>query len=262
MKQPRRDGPTSGEGGEGCRPPLRPRNRRSGRETGRLRPASVSPATTWVTATDIQIKMAQGRPNPVRADQLPGLQGVSETSPRPGTPHPGVGAHKPAAASRTSIRSRISRQLIHDLKERQLGRPVSHVKAGQLRRLSALSRRGRVQGRMAGRPYSSRAHDGRQPAAAPLTSLKHAGVAVGRSALADTQQTPGAQRPCGNRINRANADGGNGAPRAGTWVVAALLGRRGVRPSPPPPLVVSGLHHDAGLPTSTPAPVGVATQNP
>ena len=67
-----------------------------------------------VNADELQIKMAQGA-KPGEGGQLPGSQGLPVD--REGAPlHAGRGAHLARRRTTTSTRSRISPQLIHDLK--------------------------------------------------------------------------------------------------------------------------------------------------
>jgi glutamate synthase (NADPH/NADH) large chain/glutamate synthase (ferredoxin) len=200
-----------------------------------------------VNATDIQIKMAQGA-KPGEGGQLPGFKvypNIAKT--RHSTP--GVGLISPPPHHDIYSIEDLA-QLIHDLKNANSDARI-HVKL-----VSSVG-----VGTVAAGVSKAHAdvvlisgHDG-GTGAAPLTSLKHAGVPW-EIGLADTQQTL-VLNGLRDRIT-VQCDGGMRTAR--DVIVAALLGAEeyGFATAP---LVVSGCIMMRVCHLDT-CPVGVATQNP
>ncbi|HZN84442.1 MAG TPA: glutamate synthase-related protein, partial [Mycobacterium sp.] len=200
-----------------------------------------------VNATDIQIKMAQGA-KPGEGGQLPGFKvypNIAKT--RHSTP--GVGLISPPPHHDIYSIEDLA-QLIHDLKNanseaRIQVKLVSSVGVGTV--AAGVSKAHADVVLISG-------HDG-GTGAAPLTSLKHAGVPW-EIGLADTQQTL-VLNGLRDRIT-VQCDGGMRTAR--DVIVAALLGAEeyGFATAP---LVVSGCIMMRVCHLDT-CPVGVATQNP
>ena len=188
-----------------------------------------------VNADDLQIKMAQGA-KPGEGGQLPGHKvypWIAKT--RHSTP--GVGLISPAAAPRHLL-DRGPGAAHPRPEERQPGAPGC-TSSWSPRSASARSRPGVSKAHADVVLISG--HDG-GTGAAPLTSLKHAG-APWELGLAETQQTL-----LLNGLRDRIVVQVDGQLKTGRDVViAALLGAEefGFATAP---LVVSRLHHDAGLP--------------
>ena len=90
------------------------RRRSCARRSSRWRPGRFGVTAEYLVADQIQIKMAQGA-KPGEGGQLPGLQGQRIHRPTCVTPVP-AWADLARRRTTTSTRSRISAQLIHDLK--------------------------------------------------------------------------------------------------------------------------------------------------
>ncbi len=235
----------SGEGGEDTDRLYDPRRRSAVKQVASGRFGVTS--DYLINATDIQIKMAQGA-KPGEGGQLPGYK-VYPNIARTRHSTPGVGLISPPPHHDIYSIEDLA-QLIHDLKNANADARI-HVKLVSSVGVGTVA---------AG---VSKAHadvvlisgyDG-GTGAAPLTSLKHAGVPweVG---LADTQQTL-MLNGLRDRIT-VQCDGGMRTAR--DVVVAALLGAEeyGFATAP---LVVSGCIMMRVCHLDT-CPVGVATQNP
>jgi glutamate synthase (NADPH) large chain len=235
----------SGEGGEDVDRLYDPKRRSAVKQVASGRFGVTS--DYLVNATDIQIKMAQGA-KPGEGGQLPGFKvypNIAKT--RHSTP--GVGLISPPPHHDIYSIEDLA-QLIHDLKNanedaRIHVKLVSSVGVGTV--AAGVSKAHADVVLISG-------HDG-GTGAAPLTSLKHAGVPweVG---LADTQQTL-VLNGLRDRIT-VQCDGGMRTAR--DVIVAALLGAEeyGFATAP---LVVSGCIMMRVCHLDT-CPVGVATQNP
>jgi glutamate synthase (NADPH/NADH) large chain/glutamate synthase (ferredoxin) len=235
----------SGEGGEDVERLYDPSRRSAVKQVASGRFGVTS--DYLVNATDIQIKMAQGA-KPGEGGQLPGSKvypNIAKT--RHSTP--GVGLISPPPHHDIYSIEDLA-QLIHDLKNANSDARI-HVKLVSSVGVGTVA---------AG---VSKAHadvvlisgyDG-GTGAAPLTSLKHAGVPW-EIGLADTQQTL-ALNGLRDRIT-VQCDGGMRTAR--DVIVAALLGAEeyGFATAP---LVVSGCIMMRVCHLDT-CPVGVATQNP
>ena len=187
-----------------------------------------------VNADDLQIKISQGA-KPGEGGQLPGHK-VYPWIARTRYSTPGVGLISPPPHHDIYSIEDIA-QLIHDLKSAN-PRARVHVK------LVAEVGVGTVAAGVA-KAHSDvvliSGHDG-GTGAAPLTSLKHAGIPW-ELGLAETQQTL-----LVNGLRDRIVVQVDGQMKTGRDVViGALLGRRGVRLRHRPAGRV-GLHHDAGLP--------------
>jgi len=235
----------SGEGGEDVDRLYDPRRRSAVKQVASGRFGVTS--DYLVNATDIQIKMAQGA-KPGEGGQLPGYKvypNIAKT--RHSTP--GVGLISPPPHHDIYSIEDLA-QLIHDLKNAN-DRARIHVKL-----VSSVG-----VGTVAAGVAKAHAdvvlisgHDG-GTGAAPLTSLKHAGIPW-EIGLADTQQTL-VLNGLRDRIT-VQVDGGMRTAR--DVVVAALLGAEefGFATAP---LIVSGCIMMRVCHLDT-CPVGVATQNP
>jgi len=235
----------SGEGGEDVDRLYDPKRRSAVKQVASGRFGVTS--DYLVNATDIQIKMAQGA-KPGEGGQLPGFKvypNIAKT--RHSTP--GVGLISPPPHHDIYSIEDLA-QLIHDLKNANADARI-HVKLVSSVGVGTVA---------AG---VSKAHadvvlisgyDG-GTGAAPLTSLKHAGVPW-EIGLADTQQTL-VLNGLRDRIT-VQCDGGMRTAR--DVIVAALLGAEeyGFATAP---LVVSGCIMMRVCHLDT-CPVGVATQNP
>jgi glutamate synthase (NADPH/NADH) large chain len=235
----------SGEGGEDADRLYDPKRRSAVKQVASGRFGVTS--DYLVNATDIQIKMAQGA-KPGEGGQLPGFKvypNIAKT--RHSTP--GVGLISPPPHHDIYSIEDLA-QLIHDLKNANSDARI-HVKLVSSVGVGTVA---------AG---VSKAHadvvlisgyDG-GTGAAPLTSLKHAGVPW-EIGLADTQQTL-VLNGLRDRIT-VQCDGGMRTAR--DVIVAALLGAEeyGFATAP---LVVSGCIMMRVCHLDT-CPVGVATQNP
>ena len=235
----------SGEGGEDTDRLYDPRRRSAVKQVASGRFGVTS--DYLVNATDIQIKMAQGA-KPGEGGQLPGYK-VYPNIARTRHSTPGVGLISPPPHHDIYSIEDLA-QLIHDLKNANADARI-HVKLVSSVGVGTVA---------AG---VSKAHadvvlisgyDG-GTGAAPLTSLKHAGVPW-EIGLADTQQTL-MLNGLRDRIT-VQCDGGMRTAR--DVVVAALLGAEeyGFATAP---LVVSGCIMMRVCHLDT-CPVGVATQNP
>ncbi|MDT5244233.1 MAG: glutamate synthase large chain, partial [Mycobacterium sp.] len=235
----------SGEGGEDVDRLYDPKRRSAVKQVASGRFGVTS--DYLVNATDIQIKMAQGA-KPGEGGQLPGFKvypNIAKT--RHSTP--GVGLISPPPHHDIYSIEDLA-QLIHDLKNANSDARI-HVKL-----VSSVG-----VGTVAAGVSKAHAdvvlisgHDG-GTGAAPLTSLKHAGVPW-EIGLADTQQTL-VLNGLRDRIT-VQCDGGMRTAR--DVIVAALLGAEeyGFATAP---LVVSGCIMMRVCHLDT-CPVGVATQNP
>ena len=235
----------SGEGGEDVDRLYDPKRRSAVKQVASGRFGVTS--DYLVNATDIQIKMAQGA-KPGEGGQLPGFKvypNIAKT--RHSTP--GVGLISPPPHHDIYSIEDLA-QLIHDLKNANQDARI-HVKL-----VSSVG-----VGTVAAGVSKAHAdvvlisgHDG-GTGAAPLTSLKHAGVPW-EIGLADTQQTL-VLNGLRDRIT-VQCDGGMRTAR--DVIVAALLGAEeyGFATAP---LVVSGCIMMRVCHLDT-CPVGVATQNP
>jgi glutamate synthase (NADPH/NADH) large chain/glutamate synthase (ferredoxin) len=235
----------SGEGGEDTDRLYDPRRRSAVKQVASGRFGVTS--DYLVNATDIQIKMAQGA-KPGEGGQLPGYKvypNIAKT--RHSTP--GVGLISPPPHHDIYSIEDLA-QLIHDLKNANADARI-HVKLVSSVGVGTVA---------AG---VSKAHadvvlisgyDG-GTGAAPLTSLKHAGIPW-EIGLADTQQTL-MLNGLRDRIT-VQCDGGMRTAR--DVIVAALLGAEefGFATAP---LIVSGCIMMRVCHLDT-CPVGVATQNP
>jgi glutamate synthase domain-containing protein 2 len=171
----------TGEGGED---PVRyerdPNGDSRGARSSRWPPgASASPATTWSTADEIQIKMAQGA-KPGEGGQLPGHK-IDEYIAKIRYSTPGVGLISPPPHHDIYSIEDLS-QLIHDLKNannqaRISVKLVAEVGVGTV--AAGVSKAKADVVLISG-------HDG-GTGASPLTSLKHAGIPW-ELGLAETQQ--------------------------------------------------------------------------
>ena len=235
----------SGEGGEDTDRLYDPRRRSAVKQVASGRFGVTS--DYLLNATDIQIKMAQGA-KPGEGGQLPGYK-VYPNIARTRHSTPGVGLISPPPHHDIYSIEDLA-QLIHDLKNANADARI-HVKLVSSVGVGTVA---------AG---VSKAHadvvlisgyDG-GTGAAPLTSLKHAGVPW-EIGLADTQQTL-MLNGLRDRIT-VQCDGGMRTAR--DVVVAALLGAEefGFATAP---LVVSGCIMMRVCHLDT-CPVGVATQNP
>ena len=235
----------SGEGGEDTDRLYDPRRRSAVKQVASGRFGVTS--DYLVNATDIQIKMAQGA-KPGEGGQLPGYK-VYPNIARTRHSTPGVGLISPPPHHDIYSIEDLA-QLIHDLKNANADARI-HVKLVSSVGVGTVA---------AG---VSKAHadvvlisgyDG-GTGAAPLTSLKHAGVPW-EIGLADTQQTL-MLNGLRDRIT-VQCDGGMRTAR--DVIVAALLGAEeyGFATAP---LVVSGCIMMRVCHLDT-CPVGVATQNP
>jgi glutamate synthase (NADPH/NADH) large chain/glutamate synthase (ferredoxin) len=235
----------SGEGGEDTERLYDPRRRSAVKQVASGRFGVTS--DYLVNATDIQIKMAQGA-KPGEGGQLPGYK-VYPNIARTRHSTPGVGLISPPPHHDIYSIEDLA-QLIHDLKNANADARI-HVKLVSSVGVGTVA---------AG---VSKAHadvvlisgyDG-GTGAAPLTSLKHAGIPW-EIGLADTQQTL-MLNGLRDRIT-VQCDGGMRTAR--DVVVAALLGAEeyGFATAP---LVVSGCIMMRVCHLDT-CPVGVATQNP
>ena len=235
----------SGEGGEDVDRLYDPKRRSAVKQVASGRFGVTS--DYLVNATDIQIKMAQGA-KPGEGGQLPGFKvypNIAKT--RHSTP--GVGLISPPPHHDIYSIEDLA-QLIHDLKNanpdaRIHVKLVSSVGVGTV--AAGVSKAHADVVLISG-------HDG-GTGAAPLTSLKHAGVPW-EIGLADTQQTL-VLNGLRDRIT-VQCDGGMRTAR--DVIVAALLGAEeyGFATAP---LVVSGCIMMRVCHLDT-CPVGVATQNP
>lgn len=235
----------SGEGGEDTDRLYDPKRRSAVKQVASGRFGVTS--DYLVNATDIQIKMAQGA-KPGEGGQLPGFKvypNIAKT--RHSTP--GVGLISPPPHHDIYSIEDLA-QLIHDLKNANQDARI-HVKL-----VSSVG-----VGTVAAGVSKAHAdvvlisgHDG-GTGAAPLTSLKHAGVPW-EIGLADTQQTL-VLNGLRDRIT-VQCDGGMRTAR--DVIVAALLGAEeyGFATAP---LVVAGCIMMRVCHLDT-CPVGVATQNP
>jgi glutamate synthase (NADPH/NADH) large chain/glutamate synthase (ferredoxin) len=235
----------SGEGGEDVDRLYDPKRRSAVKQVASGRFGVTS--DYLVNATDIQIKMAQGA-KPGEGGQLPGFKvypNIAKT--RHSTP--GVGLISPPPHHDIYSIEDLA-QLIHDLKNANSDARI-HVKL-----VSSVG-----VGTVAAGVSKAHAdvvlisgHDG-GTGAAPLTSLKHAGVPW-EIGLADTQQTL-VLNGLRDRIT-VQCDGGMRTAR--DVIVAALLGAEeyGFATAP---LVVAGCIMMRVCHLDT-CPVGVATQNP
>jgi glutamate synthase (NADPH/NADH) large chain/glutamate synthase (ferredoxin) len=235
----------SGEGGEDVDRLYDPKRRSAVKQVASGRFGVTS--DYLVNATDIQIKMAQGA-KPGEGGQLPGFKvypNIAKT--RHSTP--GVGLISPPPHHDIYSIEDLA-QLIHDLKNANSDARI-HVKL-----VSSVG-----VGTVAAGVSKAHAdvvlisgHDG-GTGAAPLTSLKHAGVPW-EIGLADTQQTL-VLNGLRDRIT-VQCDGGMRTAR--DVIVAVLLGAEeyGFATAP---LVVSGCIMMRVCHLDT-CPVGVATQNP
>ena len=235
----------SGEGGEDTDRLYDPRRRSAVKQVASGRFGVTS--DYLLNATDIQIKMAQGA-KPGEGGQLPGYK-VYPNIARTRHSTPGVGLISPPPHHDIYSIEDLA-QLIHDLKNANADARI-HVKLVSSVGVGTVA---------AG---VSKAHadvvlisgyDG-GTGAAPLTSLKHAGVPW-EIGLADTQQTL-MLNGLRDRIT-VQCDGGMRTAR--DVIVAALLGAEefGFATAP---LVVSGCIMMRVCHLDT-CPVGVATQNP
>ncbi|MBY0286689.1 MAG: glutamate synthase large subunit [Mycobacteriaceae bacterium] len=235
----------SGEGGEDTERLYDPRRRSAVKQVASGRFGVTS--DYLLNATDIQIKMAQGA-KPGEGGQLPGYK-VYPNIARTRHSTPGVGLISPPPHHDIYSIEDLA-QLIHDLKNANADARI-HVKLVSSVGVGTVA---------AG---VSKAHadvvlisgyDG-GTGAAPLTSLKHAGMPW-EIGLADTQQTL-MLNGLRDRIT-VQCDGGMRTAR--DVVVAALLGAEeyGFATAP---LVVSGCIMMRVCHLDT-CPVGVATQNP
>jgi glutamate synthase (NADPH/NADH) large chain/glutamate synthase (ferredoxin) len=235
----------SGEGGEDTDRLYDPRRRSAVKQVASGRFGVTS--DYLLNATDIQIKMAQGA-KPGEGGQLPGYK-VYPNIARTRHSTPGVGLISPPPHHDIYSIEDLA-QLIHDLKNANAEARI-HVKLVSSVGVGTVA---------AG---VSKAHadvvlisgyDG-GTGAAPLTSLKHAGVPW-EIGLADTQQTL-MLNGLRDRIT-VQCDGGMRTAR--DVIVAALLGAEefGFATAP---LVVSGCIMMRVCHLDT-CPVGVATQNP
>jgi glutamate synthase (NADPH) large chain len=235
----------SGEGGEDVDRLYDPKRRSAVKQVASGRFGVTS--DYLVNATDIQIKMAQGA-KPGEGGQLPGFKvypNIAKT--RHSTP--GVGLISPPPHHDIYSIEDLA-QLIHDLKNanseaRIHVKLVSSVGVGTV--AAGVSKAHADVVLISG-------HDG-GTGAAPLTSLKHAGVPW-EIGLADTQQTL-VLNGLRDRIT-VQVDGGMRTAR--DVIVAVLLGAEeyGFATAP---LVVSGCIMMRVCHLDT-CPVGVATQNP
>jgi len=200
-----------------------------------------------VHATDLQIKIAQGA-KPGEGGQLPGHK-VSPWIARTRHSTPGVGLISPPPHHDIYSIEDIA-QLIHDLKS---ANPAARVHVKLVAEVGV--------GTVAAGVAKARAdvilvsgHDG-GTGAAPLTSIKHAGVPW-ELGLAETQQTLVANALRGRVVVQVDGQMKTGRD----VVVAALLGAEefGFATAP---LVVSGCVMMRVCHLDT-CPVGIATQNP
>ena len=231
--------------------PLHPRRQRrpaaQRHQAGGLGPVRGDLASTWSTPTTSRSRSPRG-PSPARAASCPGTRST-RGSPRPGTRRPGSGSSRPPPHHDIYSIEDIA-QLIHDLKSANPQARV-HVK------LVAEVGVGTVAAGVA-KAHSDvvliSGHDG-GTGAAPLTSLKHAGIPW-ELGLAETQQTLLA-----NDLRDRIVVQVDGQMKTGRDVViGALLGAEefGFATAP---LVVSGCIMMRVCHLDT-CPVGIATQNP
>ena len=221
-------------GRRGPRAPVRP-GAPLARSSRSRRAASASPREYLTNADDIQIKMAQGA-KPGEGGQLPGHEGLPVDRQDPAL-HARRRADLAAAAPRHLL-DRGPRAADPRPQERQ-PRGARSTSSWSPRSASARSRRACP--RRTPTSSSSPGHDG-GTGASPLTSLKHAG-GPWELGLAETQQTL-----LLNGLRDRIVVQVDGQLKTGRDVViAALLGAEefGFATAP---LVVSRLHHDAGLP--------------
>ena len=211
------------------------------------RAASASPASTSSTPTTSRSRWPRA-PSPARAASCPATR-CTRGSPRPGTPRR-ASASSARRRTTTSTPSRISTQLIHDLKN---SNPRARVHVKLVAEVGVGTVAAGVSKANADVVLIS-GHDG-GTGASPLTSLKHAG-APWELGLAETQQTL-----LLNGLRDRIVVQVDGQMKTGRDVViAALLGAEefGFATAP---LVVSGCVMMRVCHLDT-CPVGIATQNP
>ena len=181
--------------------------------------------------------MAQGA-KPGEGGQLPGHKVYPWVAKHPAL-DAGSGSHLTAAAPRHLLHRGSGKQLIHDLKNANNRRPAIHVKLVSEVGVGTVAA-GVSKATRRCHPDLRAMTAGRAPS--PLTSLKHAG-GPWELGLAETQQTL-----LLNGLRDRVVVQTDGQLKTGRDVViAALLGAEEFGFSSAP-LVVIGLHHDAGVP--------------